>query len=143
MFATADMLFFQNRVDDAMTVLNNLQEKYPYNSLVDDILFRKSKIETEKQNYSQAAEYLEQIVHDFSYESLADDALFALAELYNYHLNEKGKAKDLYRQMLVDYPGSVFVDESRSMYRELRELYPDNEIEINKEDSFMEDTKLQ
>jgi len=143
MFATADMLFFQNRVDDAMTVLNNLQEKYPYNSLVDDILFRKSKIETEKQNYSQAAEYLEQIVHDFSYESLADDALFALAELYNYHLNEKGKAKDLYRQMLVDYPGSVFVDESRSMYRELRELYPDNEIKINKEDSFMEGTKLQ
>lgn len=125
MFAEADLRFFQNKNEDAMTILNGIQKSYPYNSLVDDVLFRKSKVEMEQQNYTQAAEYLEQIVNDFAYESLADDALFHLAELYNYQLNKKEKAKELYLKMIVDYPGSIYVEESRNKYRELREIYPD------------------
>ena len=127
MFAEADLRFFQNRNEDAMTILNGIQKLYPYNSLVDDILFRKSKIEVDQQNYALAAEYLEQIVTDFAYESLADDALFKLAELYNYQLDKKEKAKGLYMQMILDYPGSIYVEESRNKYRELREIYPDEE----------------
>ncbi|MCG6189079.1 tetratricopeptide repeat protein [Maribellus maritimus] len=140
MFAKADLLFFQNKPEDAMAVLNGLQEVYPYNSLVDDILFRKAKIEIERQEYEKAAAYLEQIVTDFSYDILADDALFELAGLFNYHLGEKEKARDFYKKMLFDYPGSVFVDESRTIYRELREIYPDEEIDQKptEEDLFMQ-----
>ena len=54
--------------------------------------------------------------------------MFELANLYNYYLGDKEKARDLYKQMLFNYPGSVFVEESRDLYRELREIYPD-EIE--------------
>ncbi|HKI90512.1 MAG TPA: tetratricopeptide repeat protein [Draconibacterium sp.] len=129
MFAEADLRFFQNKNEDAMTILNGLQKMYPYNSLVEDILYRKSKIEMEQQNYAQAAEYLQQIVNDFSYESLADDALYQLAELYNYQLNKKEQAKELYKQMIVDYPGSIYVDESRNKFRELREIYPDKDVQ--------------
>lgn len=125
MFAKADLLFFQNRDEEAMTVLNGLLETYPYNSLDDDILFRKAKIEIEKQDYTSAAANLEKIVNDFSYDILGDDALFELANLYNYNLKDKEKARDLYKQMLFNYPGSVFVEESRKLYRELREIYPD------------------
>lgn len=125
MFAKADLLFFQNRDEEAMTVLNGLLETYPYNSLDDDILFRKAKIEIEKQDYTSAAANLEKIVNDFSYDILGDDALFELANLYNYNLKDKEKARDLYKQMLFNYPGSVFVEESRELYRELREIYPD------------------
>lgn len=136
MFAKADLLFFQNKNDDAMTVLDSLMELYPYHSLVDDILFRKAKIEIGNQNYALAAEYLETITTDFSYDLLGDDALFLLAEIYNYNLGEKEKAKDLYRQMLTSYPGSVFIDESREKFRALREIYPDKKPE-EKEDLFI------
>ena len=142
MFAKADFLFFQNKDEEALTVLEMLQEMFPYNSLVDDILYRKSKIEIENQDYALAATYLEQIVSDFSYEVLADDALFELADIYNYHLGDKEKARDLYKQMLFRYPGSVFVEESRVAYRELREIYPDEETEMLKEDSFIEGNEL-
>ena len=129
MFAKADLRFFQNKSEDAMTILNGLEEIYPYHSLVDDILFRKSKIEIDQQNYSKAVEYLERIINDFSYELLADDALFLLAELNNYNLGEKERAKELYKQMMVNNPGSVYVDESRKQYRELLNQFPDKEKE--------------
>ena len=95
MFARADLLFFRTKDSLALTTLDSIAEMFPYNSLVDDILFRKSKIEIERQDYTLAAGYLQQIVNDFAYESLADDALYELAELYNYHLNKKVEAKSL------------------------------------------------
>lgn len=137
MFASADLLFFRNKNDSAMIILDSLAEKYPYHTLVDDILYRKAKIEIEAGNFSVAASYYEQIISDFSYELLADDALYELAELKNFKLNEKEEAKNLYRQMLTEHPGSVYIDESREKYRELREIYPDKESEFNKEGLFM------
>lgn len=127
MFARADLLFFQNRNNEAMAVLDSLEEQFPYNSLVDDILFRKAKLEIGHQNYALAAEYLQTIVNDFGYDLLGDDAMYQLAELYNYDLDQKEKARDLYRSMLNSYPGSVYIEESRAKYRELREVYPDKE----------------
>ena len=138
MFARADLLFFQNKDSLAMATLDSISENYPYNSLVDNILFRKAKIEISQQNYTQAATYLKQIVDNFSYDLLGDDALFMLAEIYHYNLNDGEKAKKLYKEMLTQHPGSVFTDESREKYRELRKIYPDK---IDKEEMFMDDTK--
>ena len=137
MFAKADLRFFQNRGEEAMVILDGLLDVYPYHTLVDNILYRKAKIEISQQNHEKASEYLEQIVSDFSYGLLADDALFMLAELYNYNLGQQEKAKDLYKDMLTQFPGSVFIDESREKYRELREIYPDKESDFETEGLFM------
>ncbi|HKL32905.1 MAG TPA: tetratricopeptide repeat protein, partial [Tangfeifania sp.] len=136
MFARADLFFFRNKDSMALNTLDSIAEIYPYNSLVDDILYRKSRIEISRNNYATAAEYLEQIRTDFAYELLADDALFLQAELYNYQLDRKEEAKILYKEMLTSHPGSVFVDESREKYRELREVYPD-ETPAPEEEFFM------
>ena len=142
MFAKADLLFFQNKNDEAMTILDGLAETYPYHSLVDDILYRKAKLAVTEQDYTLAAEYFETIVNDYSFDLLGDDALFNLAEIYNYHLNQKEKAKELYKKMLTSYPGSVYIEESRTNYRELREIYPDKDVnEIDKEEMFMQGIK--
>ena len=139
MFAKADFLFFQNKNDEAMTVLNGLLELFPYHTLVDDILYRKAKIEIEKQQYLVAAENLQKIVDEFSYDLLGDDALYLLAELYNYNLNEKEKARDLYKDMLIQHPGSIYTEESRKKFRELLELYPEKNIDQRtKEELFMD-----
>ncbi len=137
MFARADLLFFQNKNEEAMVVLDGLTKTYPYHSLVDDILFRKAKIEIEQQDYTVAAQHLDQIVNEFSYELLGDDAHFVLAELYNYNLGQQEKAKDLYKTILTRYPGSVFIEESREKYRQLRQIYPDKINETDTMDLFM------
>jgi tetratricopeptide (TPR) repeat protein len=136
MFARADLLFFQNKNEKAMATLDSLAEIYPYNTLVDDILFRKAKIETEHKNYVLAADYLQKIVDGFSYELLGDDATFMLADLFNNNLNKKEEAKNLFKEILTRYPGSVFTEESREKYRELRAIYPDKESQQSPEEQF-------
>jgi outer membrane protein assembly factor BamD (BamD/ComL family) len=140
MFARADLYIFQNKNEMAEATLDSLSEIYPYHTLVDDILFRKAKIEIEKQNYVLAAGYLDGIINDFRFELLGDDAHFMLAELYNYNLNEKEKARDLYKSILTQYPGSVFIEDSREKYRTLREQYPDKIDLETQEDLFFEGT---
>ncbi len=137
MFAKADLLFFQNKNEEAMVVLDGLTKMYPQNSLVDDILFRKAKIETDRQNYTLAAEYLEKITSDFGYDLLGDDATYMLAEIYNYNLGAQEKAKNLYKEILTRYPGSIFIEESREKYRDLRAVYPDKEQVPTNEEQFM------
>jgi tetratricopeptide (TPR) repeat protein len=139
MFSRADFLFFRNKDSLALITLDSIADMFPQHVLVDDILFRKSKIEINRHNYSKAAEYLEQIRSDFSYELLADDAMYMLAELYNYQLGQKEKAKELYREMLTMHPGSVFIEESREKFRELREQYPD-ETGHPAEEEFIEES---
>jgi tetratricopeptide (TPR) repeat protein len=136
MFARADLFFFRNKDSLAMATLDSLSEMYPSHTLLDDILFRKAKIEIDQQNYALAAEYFEKIVNEFSYDLLGDDAHFMLAEINNYNLEEKEKAKDLYKTILTRYPGSVFIEESREKYRELRIIYPDKKPEPDNEDLF-------
>ncbi len=125
LFARADLLFFRNKEAEAMSTLDSIAAIYPYHSLTDNILFRKAKIEIDRNNFQLAAEYLQEITDNFSSGLLADDALYMLADLYNYQLDEKEKAKDLYRNMLTRHPGSVFTEDSRKKFRELREIYPD------------------
>ena len=139
MFARADLLFFRNKEARAMATLDSIAEIYPYHSLMENILLRKAKIEIEQNRYELAAEYLQEITENHSYGLLADKALFMLAELNNYNLGEKEKAKELYRLMLTRYPGSVFVEESREKFRELRETYPDI-ITNPQEELFLEET---
>ena len=125
MFSRADLLFFRNKDSMAMNTLDSISDLYPFHSLVDDILYRKAKIEIDRQNYALAAEYLEGIRTDFTYELLADNALFLLAEMYNFEMDQKEKAKELYGEMLTMHPGSVYIEESREKFRELRKIYPD------------------
>jgi tetratricopeptide (TPR) repeat protein len=125
MFARADLLFFRNKEEEALATLDSIAELFPYHSLSDNILYRKALVEADRNNFKVAAEYLQEITDNYRFGLLADDALYMLAELYNYQLGDKEKAKELYREMLTRHPGSVFVEESREKFRELRQIYPD------------------
>ncbi len=120
MFSKADLLFFQRKDSLAYATIDSIAELYPFHSLVDDILMRKAKINIRNRNYQLAADQLQQILDDFSYELLADDALFMLANIYDYNFGDAEKALGLYKQMMVNHPGSIYVVESRQRFRVLR-----------------------
>jgi hypothetical protein len=118
-FARADLLFFKNKDSLAILILDSIQSLYSYDLLIDDIFYRKAKIEVRRNNYLKAIELLDEIIKNFSWELLADDALFMKAEIYQYQLNDKTKAAEAYKQILFDYSGSIYVSEARKRYREL------------------------
>jgi tetratricopeptide (TPR) repeat protein len=119
-FAKADLMLFQNRFTEALLYLDSLEKLYPTHSLSDDILYMKYRIAFKQQKYKEAAGYLEQLIASYGQDVLGDDATFRLAELYEFHLNDKEKAKQHYLDLITNYPGSLFRVDAQKRYRILR-----------------------
>jgi tetratricopeptide (TPR) repeat protein len=119
-FARADLHLFRNNYPEALAALDSISKMYAFNSLIDDVDFRKAGILQKQGKYAEAALLLEQIVKDHSWEMLADDALFQLAGIYQNKLNRKEEAMSLYKKMLADYPASVYVVDARAEYRKMQ-----------------------
>lgn len=120
LYAQADLLVFQNRFEEAFQNLDKLLKDFPAHSLEDDVLYLKSKIYNKKRDYVKQAETLQRIVDGYPEEIRADNALFELAELYQTHLNNPEKAKELYEKLFIDYSGSTLAVEARKRFRIMR-----------------------
>jgi TolA-binding protein len=88
--------------------------------LADDILYKKAQIELKHAKYKEAAEFYDAIVKNYGDDIFGDDALFKLADLYENQFKNFDKAKELYQQLLIKYPGSLYVVEARKRFRKLR-----------------------
>ena len=120
LFAKADLLLVQNKISEALTVLDSINLVYPNHALDDEILFLRHKIALKNKEYEKASAFLEKIIENYNYDILADNAVFTLAELQYYHFKNEEKAKELYQKLLFDFPGSLFVVEARKRFRKLR-----------------------
>lgn len=118
-FSEADLLLFQNKLDEAVLKLDTINLNQPTHSLNDEILYKRYEIAYKKRDFEKAATYLQDIITKYSEDILADNALFKIAELYQNQLNDTEKAKEYYGKLLFDHPGSLFVVEARKRYREL------------------------
>ena len=136
MFARADLYFFQNKDSMAYASLDSIESLFPYHTLVDDILMRKAKINIQNRNYLEASGQLQQIIDEFSFEKYSDDALYLLASLNHHNLANEEKAQELYKQLITQHPGSIYVVDARKNFRILRGDFIEEEPELNKEDLF-------
>lgn len=119
-FARADLFYFQNRLSDALLVLDSINQLYPKHELTDDVLFKRGEIAMKQKNYVQASTYFDQVVKEHGSDILGDNALFLLGDIAESKLNDKEKAKGYYEQFIETYPGSFFLTEVRKRYRSLR-----------------------
>ncbi|MES2395397.1 MAG: tetratricopeptide repeat protein [Bacteroidota bacterium] len=119
-FSRADLLAFQNKDGQAKITLDSINTLFPSHALADDILYRKAQIELKHARYTEAAAYYDTIVKNYGDDILGDDALFKLAGLNEDQFKNLEKAKELYQQLLIKYPGSLYVVEARKRFRKLR-----------------------
>ncbi|HLF34071.1 MAG TPA: tetratricopeptide repeat protein, partial [Cyclobacteriaceae bacterium] len=89
-------------------------------SLTDDILWQISKIQIEMGRYNEAIENLQIINTNYSADILGDDALYRMGEVYEFYIKDMEKAKEIYRELLTKYPGSMFTSDARKKFRILR-----------------------
>jgi tetratricopeptide (TPR) repeat protein len=119
-YSRADLLLFQNKYDQALTVLDSIKIVFSSSSLNDDVLFKKGNIMEMKADYEVAAKFYQEIVENYSKDILADDALFKLALLNETKFNNSEKAMSLYQDLMTNYPSSTYVVEARKKFRLLR-----------------------
>ncbi|GAA4308748.1 tetratricopeptide repeat protein [Nibribacter koreensis] len=119
-YAAIDFLVFQHKTPEALKALDGLLVKYPGHSLTDEIYYQKAQLLYQTGQFESAAQNLQKIIDNPKYDILSDDALFLLAKINEENLKQPAKAQELYNQLLVKYPGSVFVAEARKRFRALR-----------------------
>ncbi|QHL88194.1 tetratricopeptide repeat protein [Nibribacter ruber] len=119
-YAAIDFLVFQHKTAEALKALDGLLAKYPGHSLTDEIYYQKAQLLYQTGQFEEAAQNLQRIIENPKYDILSDDALFLLAKINEENLKQPAKAQELYNQLLVKYPGSVFVAEARKRFKALR-----------------------
>lgn len=128
LFAKADLLTVQHKFPEAIILLDSIVNTWPGHALTDEILLQRAKIAEEKYDYVEAISFYQRILTEFYFGISADNALFMMADLYENKLNDPEKAQEYYKQLMVDFPGSLYVVEARKRFRAIRGDAPNQEI---------------
>ena len=120
LYAFAELYEFQGNINKSTEYLDSLIDTFKKHSLLDECYFKKGKMLLAKGQYEEALKNFEIVIKEFSDDILADDAMYTLAYTYEVYLNKQDQAKSMYKKIMIDYPGSVFVVEARKRYRLLR-----------------------
>jgi tetratricopeptide (TPR) repeat protein len=113
-FAHADLLLFQNRYAEATRVLDSIAQVYPKHPLQDDVLMLRASMAMKQHDFDKALGFYERVYKEFGKDVLGDDAVFKMAELYEQKLNKPQEAAHYYEQLIIDYPGSTYVQLARA-----------------------------
>jgi TolA-binding protein len=120
LFAKADLLVFRNKITEAERTLDTLNKNFPWHGLADESHYLRYRMAMQQRQYDSAAVQLQIIIDQYGSDILGDDAVFKLAELYQYYFKDENKAAELYKKILFDYPGSLYVIEARKRFRQIR-----------------------
>ncbi|MGV8812754.1 MAG: tetratricopeptide repeat protein [Gelidibacter sp.] len=120
LYAKADLMAFQNKKDEAISLLDKILTEHKGESIEDQALFKQAQLFVQKKQYDKAIKNYEFIIAYHNDGILADDAYYYLAELYNNILEEPEKAKPLYEKILFNHQDSIYFIEARKQFRMLR-----------------------
>ena len=118
-FAYADLLLFQNKDTAAEALLDSINKAFPKHPLNDDIIMLRAELAIKRHDYNKALSYLKNIYEQYGKDVLGDDAVYKMAEIYQNNLHQTELAKHYYEQLIIDYPGSTYVQTARQKLAEI------------------------
>jgi tetratricopeptide (TPR) repeat protein len=121
-YAKAEMHAFMSNFDSAVALLAELKTRFPGHELRDDIIYLEGRMAEKQGKVELAIEKYEEVARSYYYDLLADNALIKLARIYDYRLENKSKALELYQKIILEYSNSFYVYEARKRYHELKNM---------------------
>ena len=79
-----------------------------------------ARLAVKKHDFTRALSYLEQVHQKYGKDVLGDDALYQMAGIYEQNLKQPDRARSLYEQLIIDYPGSTYVQSARRQLQALQ-----------------------
>ncbi len=117
--AKTEYLIYKQQIKEALPVLDSLiANSEP--GISDYTTLLKAKILTQQNQYGNAAELLEKLKHESQQTYIRAEAIYQLANLKRLQ-KEIPQAKELYKTLVSEYPGSVYSIEAGKLYREMKE----------------------
>ncbi|WP_346882369.1 tetratricopeptide repeat protein [uncultured Algibacter sp.] len=120
LYAKADLLAFQNKNDQAITLLSNILGAHKTEPIIPQALYKQAQLFELKSQFSKAQINYEAIIANYKEGILIDDAYFNLAKIYEKELGQPEKAKTLYEQIIFNHADSIYFVEARKRFRALR-----------------------
>ncbi|TYA74402.1 tetratricopeptide repeat protein [Seonamhaeicola marinus] len=120
LYAKADLLVFQNKQEEAIGLLNDILSNHKTEPIIAQTLFKQGQLFKEKGEYNKAVANFEQLIENFREGILVDDGYFHLADIFEKHLSQPEKAKELYEKIIFNHADSIYFVEARKRYRALR-----------------------
>ena len=114
------MKAFQNKPEEAISILNTILTEHKGETIIPQALFKQAQLFEQKKQYENAVSNYQFIIANYRNGILADDACYFLAELYNNQLAEPEKAKELYEKIIFNYEDSIYFIDARKKFRMLR-----------------------
>lgn len=122
-YAEGNLMLYQHKYDSAIALFDSVQARYPTHQLTDNVLFKKANMAEENFRLEEADSLYKEIYTNFSFGLLADNALMRSADILSEKLGQEKQAMNLYKKILTDYSGSIFVFEARKKFRKIREKH--------------------
>ena len=126
MYAKAEMLAYQRKYIEALSLYDSLINKYQFHSLVDEALFEKYKIYYELEDFDNCIFALNKVLDYNPNDILADDATYYLAKIYDEKINDINLALLNYNIIIEKFQGSIYYDFSRKKIRSIQIKKNDN-----------------
>ena len=126
MYAKAEMLAYQRKYIEALSLYDSLINKYQFHSLVDEALFEKYKIYYELEDFDNCIFALNKILDYSLNDILADDATYFLAKIYDEKINDINLALLNYNIIIEKFQGSIYYDFSRKKIKGIQIKQNDN-----------------
>lgn len=120
LFAKTELLEFQRKYETALDTLSLVLDQQKGRAIEDDALLKQGALLTRLGNYRGAENSLLNLLSTYPESLLIDECLFSLGELYEDHLGEIDKAKEMYERIIFEYPSSIYLVEARKAFRRLR-----------------------
>lgn len=124
----AELLFYQNRPEEAVKVLQSLKKVFPNSNLIDDVLLIEANYEKSVDNDSSASKLYQELYEKFPSSILADRALYEWSKIEEEGFRNMELAKEGYLKLLTKYKDSVFTADARKRLRRLRGENMDEEL---------------
>lgn len=119
-YARADLLAFQNKNEESLSILKNILTTYKGQPIEDEALYKQAHLFVKTKQITKAIENYNAIINIDKEGILADDAYYLMAELYANELKDLEKAKEYYQKIIFDYPSSIYLVDARKKFRKLR-----------------------
>ena len=122
LYAAADLLLYRNMLDSAWSKYTEIEIRTLSHPLLDEVAMQKAQICIKQGRYTEADSLMAWVADHYSADILADEALFMRAELNEKQLGKSDVARQCYERLILDYPGSLYIDRARKKYNLLNKL---------------------
>ncbi|MEE9350366.1 MAG: tetratricopeptide repeat protein [Flavobacteriaceae bacterium] len=119
-YATADLLAYQNKTQQAIDTLQAVLTDFKGHAIEDEALFKQAELYKKINQFEFAEDNYQKIIQLKKDGILADNAYFELGALYENELQDIEKAKEMYQKIIFDFANSIYLVDARKRFRKLR-----------------------